>query len=111
MTNKLEQDQLNKVSGGTGQYNEYYAAASTIFNTYAGFSGEFIGNSDNSNVCNKLYAALDYLKAGNYKSAIDPLRKAAGSMSSLKYQFPDKATQLDNCASSISDLITKLNNL
>lgn len=110
MADKLNLQDLNKVSGGAGKYRDYYNAVYLIHNTFAMCCAN-VEQSMLSPTINYFVDGMNSISAGNLKTAIEKLKNASKKMSSIKSSYRELSETLSKCISDLDAIIKELENL
>ena len=112
MTEKLNPQDLNKVSGGlVGQKSEFYDDVRIDSDRACGLCSCALGDPDLTTAINSFQDCLSYLKNGNHASAQDPLNKALSRLSLVVSRHPEINESIKPYISDLDTIYKKIDSL
>ena len=112
MTEKLNPQDLNKVSGGlVGQKSEFYDDVRIASDRACGLCSCALGDPDLTTAINKFQECLSYLKTGNHASAQEPLKTALSRLSLVVSRHPEISESIKPYISDLDTIYKKIDSL
>ena len=112
MTEKLNPQDLNKVSGGlVGQKSEFYDDVRIASDRACGLCSCALGDPDLTTAINKFQECLSYLKNGNHASAEESLNKALSRLRLVVSRHPEINESIKPYLSDLDAILNKIKNL